>query len=290
MGMVKNKRGISLHIRELLSDRQAPSIIFCCTPVLSVDDLEPCYLPLYERGFNVFAIDFAGMGNSLGDASDFTAEGVVDDFESLVSHIKCQATGNIYLFADAGIGGMIGQYYVCGATEIKGFAQFAAGIHRDISALGIPTTAAIICLPFVRMLCKIAPRLRLTMKPPKYQGYNATQDNEFYACRLQENKDFFRVSIHFARVLLEILVGRNSRIRQTPTTPTLVFKTTHDRYFPPDYFDRYFAALECRKKLCVIEDVHNSYILCPEVFATEVASWFFELEGDAQAKIPLHET
>lgn len=279
MSSIQNKRGIDLHIRELLASKQAASIIFCCTPLVSVDALESCYRPLHESGFNIFAIDFAGMGKSGGDASDFTTGGIIDDFESLIIYIKGRTSGNIYLFADTGIGGIIGQYYICGKTEIKGFAQFAVGIYRDISALGMmPTAVALLCLPFVKMLCKVAPKLCLTMKLPKYDGYNADLDNSFYAEQLEKNKDFFRVSIHFARVLLEILVGKNSRLNQVVPIPTLVFKTTHDRYFPPAYFQQYFEALQCHKKLHVVEDVHNSCVLYPELFASEVADWFFALE------------
>lgn len=277
MSTIQNKRGIDLYVRELFADEQAANIIFCCTPLVSVDALEACYLPLYERGFNIFAIDFAGMGKSSGDASDFFADGIIDDFESLVIYIKSRAPGNIYLFADAGIGGIIGQYYICGKTEIKGFAQFAVGIYRDISALGIPKAVAVICLPLIKMLCKITPKLCLTMKPPKYEGFHAKLDDSFYAKQLEKNKHFFRTSIHFLRVLLEILIGKNSRIKQTASIPTLVFKTTHDRYYPAAYFERYFEALQCDKRLHIVEDVHNSYILYPELFASEVAEWFTSL-------------
>lgn len=278
MSTILNKRGINLHIRELLTDRQAASVIFCCTPMVSVDALEACYRPIYERGFNVFAIDFAGTGKSSGDASHFTADGIIDDLKSLIIYIKSRTSGNIYLFADAGIGGIIGQHCVCSATELKGFAQFAVGIFRDTSALGMPTAAAIICLPLIKILCKVMPKLCLTLKPPKYVGYHAELDHSFYIHCLKENKNFFRVSIHFVRVLLEILVDKNSCMKQTSPIPTLVFKTTQDRYFPPEYFDRYFEALQCGKKLHVIEDVHNSYILYPELFAAAVADWIFELE------------
>lgn len=279
MTAIQNKRGIDLHIRELLAEKQASSIIFCCTPLVSVDFLEVCYLPLYERGFNVFAIDFAGTGKSGGDVSDFTVDGIIDDFESLVIHVQARTSGNIYLFADAGIGGIIGQYYMGGQTEIKGFAQFAVGIYRDISALGMPRAIATMCLPIVALLCKVFPKLCLTIKPPQYEGYHAELDNSYYDELYSKDRNFYRVSIHFVRVLLEILISKKSRLSQLPEIPTLVFKTTYDRYFPPEYFDRYFEALQCYKKLYVVEDVHNSYALYPDLFASEVADWFFDLDN-----------
>lgn len=279
MKVPTNKRGIKLHVREFVEDEGSPNIIFCCTPLMSVDDLESCFRPFYGKGFNVFAFDFAGTGKSGGESSDFTIEGILDDFESLVDYIKSKTSGIIYVFADAGIGGIIGQYCISGETEIKGFAQFAVGIYRDIPSLKVPTALVATLLPLIKALRKVAPKLCLTMKPPKYEGHNAEVDNFVYAKMLEENKDAFRVSTHFLCVLLEMFTSKNSRLRHMPSIPTLVFKTRYDRYFSAEYFDQYFEALSCRKKLCVIEDVHNSYLLYPELFADEVADWFLYLEA-----------
>lgn len=279
MAFIQNKRGLPLHIHECITNPTASNVIFCCTPVISTVELQACYLPLHEMGFNVFALDFAGTGKSGGAPADFTTTGVIDDFDSLITHIKTKSTGNIYLFADGGIGGIIGQYYVSGKTPIQGFAQFAVALYRKTSSLGVPTPLAVLCLPIVKFLCKIAPNMRLPMNPPKYTGYHAEEDDAFYNTQLEKSKDFFRANIHFVRVLLEILVGKNSRLKQTPAIPTLLFKTMHDRYFPTHYFDDYFAQLQCPKKLHVVEDVHNSYALYPQEFATAVAEWFLTLDS-----------
>ena len=73
-----------------------------------------------------------------------------------------------------------------------------------------------------------------------------------------------------------ILWDKKSYLKENISVPTLVFKTLYDRYFPPDYFDRYYQNLLCTKKMIEIEDVHNSYFFYPDLFAKEVAFWFME--------------
>lgn len=275
---ITNQRGIELFVDETTIHPEAANVIFCCTPAVSVTELEKCYSPFKEYGFNTFAFDFAGTGKSGGSPSDFTIKGIGDDFDSLIKYIKEFSAGRIYLFADAGIGGIIGQHYVSGKTEIAGFAQFAVGRYRDLSSFGIPSVIARMCLPFVKLIRKIASHSMFNMKPPKYNGYHANLDNSFYLSQLEKNANFFQVSVHFICVLLEIFVGKTSQIKSSVSIPTLVFKTTHDRYFSAEYFDKYFESLCCVKKLHTVEDVHNSYILYPDKFAQAVSNWFTTLE------------
>ncbi|MBQ5675839.1 MAG: alpha/beta hydrolase [Lachnospiraceae bacterium] len=73
--------------------------------------------------------------------------------------------------------------------------------------------------------------------------------------------------------MLECMLGAESMLKMEITCPTLVFKTLHDRYFPKEYFDCYYASLQCEKKLVEINDTHNSYFIHPEPFMREIASW-----------------
>ncbi len=73
---------------------------------------------------------------------------------------------------------------------------------------------------------------------------------------------------------LECIVSEKSILKKGVHCPTLVFKTTHDRYFKADYFDKYYNHLTCEKKLVEIEDVHNSYLIEPDVFCRQAVEWF----------------
>jgi len=58
--------------------------------------------------------------------------------------------------------------------------------------------------------------------------------------------------------------------------PTLVFKTLHDRYFRPSFFDSYYSNLNCKKKLIEFNNTHNSYYLYSKDFCKAVYEWFSE--------------
>ncbi|RDU25200.1 alpha/beta hydrolase [Anaerosacchariphilus polymeriproducens] len=76
--------------------------------------------------------------------------------------------------------------------------------------------------------------------------------------------------------MLECVIGKNSLLKVPISCPALVFKTLHDRYFSKEYFERYYKALTCEKKLVEVNDVHNSYFMNPDPFMKEIASWVKE--------------
>lgn len=257
-----------------ITDASAMNIIVTHTPICSTLEVQPVYEPLTKYPVNIFAFDFSGTGESGGAEKDFSRESIVNDLNAVVNYIESHYSSNIHLYGNTGIGGMFAQYYVCAADKIKSFAQFACVDYKNTVGVGYP-------YPGVKVMnwcLKHLPNFHVTMKPPKYKGYNCEQDNGVYDMLLEWNPKMFRMGTKVINTLLECFVSPDSVIQNGVAVPTLVFKTLHDRYFPREYFDSYFSSLTCKKKLIEIDDVHNSYYLRSEEFCDAVYQWFSENE------------
>jgi len=270
------KCGNKLHIDYCYSSADKPNLIFCCTPICSVVEFRRCYVPFVELGFNVFAIDFTGVGKSEGDMKDFSVDNIIDDFEIIIEYIQSLNDKPVFVFGDTGIGGIIAQYFVASTRKISGFAQFGNAIYRDIPNFKYHRWLIKILYAVINLVSKLFPKLYIPFPIPKYSGYNEVKDNSFYTTHLKRNPKIFHVSINLIKSLMYMLWDKKSYLKENISVPTLVFKTLYDRYFPPDYFDRYYQNLLCTKKMIEIEDVHNSYFFYPDLFAKEVAFWFME--------------
>ncbi|MCW3489477.1 hypothetical protein [Dethiobacter alkaliphilus] len=86
--------------------------------------------------------------------------------------------------------------------------------------------------------------------------------------------DIWGTSSKVLQAMLEYFVASDRAIKYGVNVPTLVFKTMHDRFFKPQYFDDYYASLTCKKKLVQIDDTHNSYYFDSITFCNTVYQWF----------------
>lgn len=255
-----------------VTGKSAMNIIVTHTPICTTLDVQSAYAPLTKYGVNIFAFDFSGTGKSGGDEKKFSVHSIVSDLDKLVDYIEEHYSSNIHLFGDTGIGGMFAQCYICSTDRIKSFAQFACVDYKNTAGMGYPYFA-------VKMMswlfCRL-PNFHLTIKPPKYNGYNCEQDNGFYEMLIKRNPYIFKSSTKVMNAVFECLISPDSPIQNSITIPTLVFKTLHDRYFSKEYFDSYFSSLNCKKKLIEINDVHNSYYLRCDEFCEAAYNWFSE--------------
>ena len=265
--------GVNLFCNAFIADESAMNIIVTHTPIVTTLDVQPAYEPLAAKGVNVFAFDFAGTGKSGGKAGDLSRATVVRDLDDVVAYVESNFSANIHLYGNTGIGGMLAQYYAATSTKIKSFAQFACANYKDTSGgLGYP-------YPIVKVLCAflgLLPEMRFTLKPPKYKGYRKEEDDAFYAMLTEKYPDVWKANSKMLQTLMEIFTAKDSAVKNSVAVPTLVFKVQHDRYFKPKYFDDYFAALTCIKKLVTVNGVHNSYYLDAELFCEHVYEWFIQ--------------
>ncbi|MCC0648019.1 serine aminopeptidase domain-containing protein [Clostridioides sp. ZZV15-6598] len=255
-----------------ITGKSSMNIIVTHTPIVTTLDLQLAYEPLSQYDVNVFAFDFSGTGKSGGNEKDFSRNSIVEDLDSVIAYIEKNYSSNIHLYGNAGIGGMFAQYYACTSNKLKSFAQFACVDYKNTSGVGYP-------YPTVKLLnffLKLLPNFHIIVKPPKYKGYNEVHDNEFYKMIEQNNPNIWKNSTKVMNTMLECFVAQDSTIKNGVNIPTLVFKTLHDRYFEPEYFDSYYNSLNCKKKLVEIDDVHNSYYLNSEKFCQTVYEWFIE--------------
>ncbi len=270
---IKIPNGVtSIFCNVYITNKNAMNIIVTHTPIVSTLEMQQAYEPLIELGVNVFAFDFSGTGKSGGKEKDFSRDSIVKDMDAVVDYIETNYSSNIHVFGNTGIGGMFAQYYVSSSNRIKSFAQFACVDYKNTAGIGYPYAV-------VKALCSglgLLPNLHFTMKPPKYRGYNEDKDNNFYKVLEQRYPDIWKTSSKILQAMLECFVASDSTIKNGVNVPTLVFKTMHDRYFKPEYFDAYYNSLTCKKKLVQIDDTHNSYYFDSITFCTTVYQWFKE--------------
>lgn len=277
--IIPNKKGQQLFCRHYFTSIDAPNILYIQTPLplASVEGfMKNAYEPLSKYGFNIFAVDLAGIGKSEGSVRDFTPDSVISDLDSCVDYIKESYNGKVFLFGGTGIGGVWGQYYASYSDRLDAFAQYGVGIYEDLSPLGLPLWVAKLSYNMLKLISKIAHGLCLDMKPPKYNGKNKEMDDHFYEMASLENPQMFKPNISWMVALFEIFVGKNSYLKDTPKCPVLVFEVLSDRYFPADYFKRHYDRLIVHKKLYSIDDIHNSYYFRADEVCEQVAKWFLD--------------
>ncbi|MCL2619566.1 MAG: alpha/beta hydrolase [Defluviitaleaceae bacterium] len=263
----------NLFCNAFISGKDALNIIVTHTPIVTTLEMKPAYEPLTEYGVNIFAFDFSGTGKSGGNPKEFSRKSIVQDLDAVVAYVEKNYSDNIHLYGNTGIGGMLAQYYATTATKIKSFAQFACINYRDTVG-GLNGFS----YPIAKALCpilKIMPNMRISLEPPKYEGYRHEEDNAFYEGLGKKFPDIWKTSTKgLLTTLIEMFVANDSTAKNSVTMPTLVFKVLHDRYFAPKYFDDYYQSLTCKKKLVEIKGVHNSYYLDSQTFCKHAYDWF----------------
>lgn len=262
----------TLFCNSYISGKDAMNIIVTHTPIVSTTEIKQCYEPFLKHNVNIFAFDFSGTGRSGGNPSDFSLATMQSDMDAMVEYIGVNYSGDIHLYGTAGIGGMFGQQTLHSSTKIKSFAQFACAEFRNMDGIGYPYILA----KSVYEVLKRLPMFHITMKPPKYMGKYHQKDNEFYRDLALRVPNLWKTNSRILQTVLACFVEENLSTYKGPSIPTLVFKTLHDRYFKPTYFDSYFESLSCKKSLIEIDDVHNSYSIESDVFCEEAFKWFVE--------------
>lgn len=247
----------------------AMNIIVAHTPVVTTLALRQAYEPLARYGVNVFAFDFSGTGNSGGRERDFSRRSVLQDFDAVAAYVERNYSSDIHLYGSTGIGGMFAQYYACVSKKLRSFSQFACVDHGNTAGLGYPYPMA----KLASLCLKALPNFRITVPPPPYSGYHADKDNGVYLALEHRYPNIWSCGTKILTAMLECFVAADSAVKAGPSAPTLVFKTLHDRFFSPTYFDSYYASLACKKKLVEINDTHNSYYFESGSFCRAVYEW-----------------
>ncbi len=253
-----------------VSSKDALNIIVTHTPIFSTTYVQAAYEPLSNHGVNVFAIDFSCTGKSKGEPKDFSLSHVIQDMKDVMDYIEENFSGDIHVFGNTGIGGIFAQVAVCGNDKVKSFAQFACVNHSDPSILGMPLSIAKLSYKLMALM----PNVNFKFKEPKYTGYHSKEDNKVYEDIEKVLPNFRKCKMSIMSSFVECIVSDDSNLKKDIRCPTLVFKTLHDRYFSPQHFDKYYESLKCEKKMIEINDVHNSYLITPELFCDYAVKWF----------------
>ena len=254
-----------------IKSKTAMNIIVTHTPIVTTLEMQQAYEPFEKYDVNVFAFDFSGTGKSGNSPNSFSRKSVMQDLDTVVAYIENKYSANIHLYGNTGIGGMFAQQYAATSKKIKSFAQFACVNYKDTAGgMGYPYL-------MVKAMCAVLGvmlQFRFPLKPPKYKGYRHEEDNAFYEALTKKHPDIWKANTKVLKALMECFVAKDSTAKNSVIVPTLVFKVLNDRYFKPEYFDKYFQGITCKKKLVEINGVHNSYYLDAKEFCQHVYEWF----------------
>lgn len=261
----KTKGNLFIHY-SLQAKNPIGNILFCCTPIFSVSEpeIQQCYSAFTGYGYNVFAFDFYGTCNSNEPGSKISNQSIIEDFETLSTYIQTINSQPIFLFADTGTGGILGQLYAQSPNNLKAFAQYGQLTYKDLSfMLDIPPLFYPIIYYFLTALSVLFPNLKIKLSIPKFNGYNAEKENLYYQSLLNKNPNCFKVSIHLLQTLFWFCLSKNSPISTPASLPTLVFNAQYDRYFSNEYVSHYYKALRGKKnsKQSQIVTIHTFSIL-----------------------------
>lgn len=261
-------------IKCFVSNNEAPNVIFFMTPIASIEHEIAIknYRPLFDNGFNVFAIDLPGIGNSSKD--NFSYNKIKSAIKSAVEFIRKNYSSSIHLYGGTGTGGIIAQA-IASDKEMplfKSFIQFGVANHGDLSIIGNSNLLKLI-FPILKIAAKAFPKYRIKFKIPKYNGYNAEKENLWYESMMKKYPGIFDLPLEVIYTLLWLLISKHSPIKEKPQSPTLVMAAKYDRYFKRDYVNSYYQKLEHNSRLSWIDDSHCVFVWDTKKLVEEVTHW-----------------
>jgi len=269
------------YVKCLVNDHKAPNVIFFMTPIGSVDQdiAVRNYRPLAENGFNVFAVDLPGIGNS--SKGKFTYENIKSAIRNVGEYIGENYSATIHLYGGTGTGGIIGQALASDKDLgiFKTYSQLGVANHGDLSVIGNGFMLKSV-FPILKIGVKFFPRYRLKFKVPKYSGYNGEKENDWYQSMMEENPGIFDLPLDVVYTLLWLFLGKSSPIKGKPIIPTLVMATEHDRYYKKEYINKYYRSLTKDKKLYWIDDSHCVFVWNAGELVSQVTEWITSQKED----------
>ncbi|SCY77190.1 alpha/beta hydrolase family protein [Alkaliphilus peptidifermentans] len=264
----------NIYLKCLVHDKNAPNVIFLMTPIGSIENeiAVKNYRPLFDKGFNVFAIDLPSIGNSVDDK--FSYDKIKMAINDTIEYILENFSDSIHLYGGTGTGGIVAQAIASDKDFpcFKTFSQFGVANHNDLSVIGNSAVLKFL-YPLVKMTATFFPKRRIKFKVPKYNGFNAEKENIWYQNMMKKHPGIFDLPLDVVYTLLWLLISKDSPIKAVPQIPTLVMAAKHDRYFTYEYVIKYYEKLGSNKRLHWIDDSHCVFAWGAQQLADEVNSW-----------------
>lgn len=271
----------NIYLRCLVHNTNVPNVIFLMTPIGSVDTEIAIknYRPLFDEGFNIFAIDLPGIGNS--SDGKFSYDEIKMAIKDAVDFILKNYCDSIHLYGGTGTGGIIAQAIASDKDlpYFKSFSQFGVANHGDLSVIGNSKLLKLM-YPIIKTVARIFPKYRIKFRVPKYNGFNAEKENLWYQNRMKQHPKIFDLPLEVVHTLLWFLISKDSPIKTVPKIPTLVIAAKYDRYFTYEYVKRYYEKLESNKKLHWIDDSHCVFAWNAKQLSNEVNTWIHSKKGN----------
>lgn len=262
-----------LNINILEHQKDSPNVIFIMTPIVTVNDaLAESFYSSLSNDNNVFAIDFLGFGKSSGTGKNINYDFLKLALIKVIEYIQINYNKEIHFYGGTGTGGILAQALISDidiSKNIASFSQYGVSIFNDISIMGRNDLYKKL-FPIIKMIARIFPDKKMKFTIPKYNGFNSKKEDEWYSDIMIKYPGCFDMKLPLISTLLSLFFSNSSPLNKTHKVPVLVLASKHDRYYYPDYINRYFKNISQKKKIVWYNDSHlcfswNSTELCKEV-------------------------
>jgi len=271
-------KGFKVNVESVISGDDADNIIFVMTPIGSVSEAytKIYYDNLAALGFNVFALDLVGIGQSQGMGVDISYLHMKESARTLVDYIRQNYSTPIHFYGGTGMGGIIGQALVSDpdiGKDICKFAQFGVASYSDLSIMGSNPLYKLLYTVLKMVPSKLLNK-KMPFQVPKYSGFNAEKENAWYSEMMKKYPGSFDMKLGLLKTLFGLFYERQSPLRKQVQCPTLVLASSYDRYYYKAYVETYYNKLSIDKKIVWFEDSHLVFHWSTDLLAGHVADWF----------------
>jgi len=138
------------------------------------------------------------------------------------------------------------------------------------------TLAYKLLAPLINTLTAVMPSLTFKFQIPKYTGYNAEKESQWYSEVISSHPGCFDMKLPLVSTLLRIFLDKQSPLRKSHGIPVLVLAARHDRYYSVDYVNKYYDSLGGKKRIAWIDDSHLCFTWNEKSLSDEVKAWIKE--------------
>jgi len=269
-------RGLNLRLKYFQKDTSAPSIL--CIPGTgdySLLGTAEILYHIYLRGYNVFAVDLQGHGDSEGKRGDFTIGELVENSRDAAEYISRNFNERIGVIG-ASLSGFVTFYLALAQAPIKSIVCQDPAILTEKEFQEEATKKAKRIIPMAKLLSRLFPRLKIpTSLYVDWKAFPETDAERELLEKFMNDPDF---------VKWYTLRGALSQIQTPPPNPIeklkmpiMIVAPTRDKLMPLSYVKNLYNRIPpIKKKLVEVDGGHFWMFSHPKETVEMICGWFNE--------------
>jgi len=269
-------RGLNLRLKYFQKDISAPSIL--CIPGTGCYSLlgtaEMLY-HIYLRGYNVFAVDLQGHGDSEGKRGDFTIGQLVENSRDAARYISRNFNGRIGVIG-ASLGGFVTFYLALAQGPIKSIVCQDPAILTEKKFQEEVTRKAKRIIPLAKLLVKVFPRLKIpTSLYIDWKALPETEEEKELLEKFMNDPDL--VKWYTLRAALSQIQTPPPNPIEKLKIPMMIVAPAKDKLMSLSYVKNLYNRLPpIKKKLVEVDGGHFWMFSHPKETVKMICDWFEE--------------